>query len=67
MSDPIRNPLPPAIVPPSCLNVPQAAGEALEVRKRLARRIDAEEMTLNQFERENERALQRLKAQRGGA
>jgi hypothetical protein len=41
--------------------------EALEYRKQLARRVDAGEMTEAQFERENQRALQRLKAQRGGA
>lgn len=41
--------------------------EALEYRKQLARRVDAGEMTPAQFDRENERALQRLKAQRGRA
>ena len=41
--------------------------EALEYRKQLARRVDAGEMTPAQFDRENEFALQRLKAQRGGA
>ena len=41
--------------------------EALEYRKQLARRVDAGEMTEAQFERENERALQRLKAQRDKA
>src|ERR1700712_4685746 len=41
--------------------------EALEYRKQLARRVDAGEMTEAQFERENQRALQRLKAQRRGA
>ncbi|SFN01015.1 hypothetical protein [Methylobacterium pseudosasicola] len=41
--------------------------DALEYRKQLARRVDAGEMTPAQFDRENERALQRLKAQRGRA
>ncbi len=41
--------------------------EALEYRKQLARRVDAGQMTEAQFERENQRALQRLKAQRGRA
>lgn len=41
--------------------------EALEYRRQLARRVDAGEMTPAQFDRESERALQRLKAQRGGA
>jgi hypothetical protein len=41
--------------------------EALEYRRQLARRVDAGEMTEAQFERENQRALQQLKAQRRGA
>ncbi|MCJ2094005.1 hypothetical protein MKK67_16120 [Methylobacterium sp. J-072] len=51
------------------VSVPLSAQEedALEYRKQLARRVDAGEMTPAQFDRENERALQRLKAQRGRA
>ena len=41
--------------------------EALEYRKQLARRVDAGELTPAEFDRESARALQRLKAQRGGA
>lgn len=41
--------------------------EALEYRKQLARRVDAGEITPAQFERESQRALQQLKAQRRGA
>jgi hypothetical protein len=50
-------------------SVPLSAQEedALEYRKQLARRVDAEEMTPAQFDRGNERALQQLKAQRGRA
>lgn len=50
-------------------SVPLSALEedALEYRKQLARRVDAGEITPVQFDRENECALQQLKAQRGGA
>jgi hypothetical protein len=41
--------------------------EALEYRKQLARRVDAGEITPAQFERESQRTLQQLKAQRRGA
>lgn len=41
--------------------------EALEYRKQLARRVDAGEITPAQFERESQRTLQQLKAQRGAA
>jgi hypothetical protein len=40
--------------------------EALEYRKRLARRVDAGQMTEARFERESQRALQQLKDQRSG-
>ena len=41
--------------------------EALEYRKQLARRVDAGEITPAQFDRESQRTLRQLKAQRGGA
>ncbi|GJE14530.1 hypothetical protein [Methylobacterium longum] len=41
--------------------------EALEYRKQLARRVDTGEITAAQFERESQRTLQQLKAQRRGA
>jgi hypothetical protein len=41
--------------------------DALEYRKQLARRVDAGEITPAQFERESQRTLQQLKAQRRGA
>jgi hypothetical protein len=41
--------------------------EALEYRKQLARRVDAGDITPAQFERESQRTLQQLKAQRRGA
>jgi hypothetical protein len=41
--------------------------EALEYRKQLARRVNAGEITPAQFERESQRTLQQLKAQRRGA
>lgn len=50
-------------------SVPLSAQEedALEYRKQLARRVDAGEITPAQFERESQRTLQQLKAQRRGA
>ena len=45
----------------------QQEEDALDYRKQLARRVDTGEMTPVQFDRENERALQRLKAQRDRA
>lgn len=49
-------------------SVPLSAQEedALEYRKQLARRVDTGEITPAQFERESERTLQQLKAQRRG-
>jgi hypothetical protein len=50
-------------------SVPLSAKEedALEYRKQLAHRVDAGEITPAQFERESQRTLQQLKAQRRGA
>jgi hypothetical protein len=45
----------------------QQEEDALEYRKQLARRVDAGEITPAQFERESQRTLQQLKAQRRGA